>query len=140
MKLEDLFTSATSNSSFPVKRADGTESGHTISLRAPGDEQAATALMRYLRLLKLIGSKFEQENSELKAECEAAQDFSEYNFKLELALSALKKAFASELVTGWDFDNDFSDAALASALDGFPGLAQQIIDAHFTDIDAHKKK
>lgn len=140
MKLEDLFTSATSNSSFPVKRADGAESGHNINLRTPGDEQAATALMRYLRLLKLIGSKFEQENAELKAECEAAQDFSEYNFKLELALSALKKAFAAELVTGWDFDNEFTDAALTAALDGFPGLAQQIIDAHFAEIDAHQKK
>ena len=140
MKLEDLFTRTTANNSFPVKRADGAESGHTITLRAPGDEQAATALMRYLRLLKLIGGKFEQDNAELKAECEAAQDFSEYNFKLELELSALKKAFAAELVAGWDFDNEFTDAALASALDGFPGLAQQIIDAHFTDIDAHQKK
>lgn len=140
MKLEDLYTHTTANNSFPVKRADGTESGHNINLRTPGDEQAATALMRYLRLLKLIGGKFEQDNAELKAECEAAQDFSEYNFKLELALSALKKAFAAELVTGWDFDDEFSDTALEAALDGFPGLAQQIIDAHFTDIDAHKKK
>lgn len=140
MKLEDLYTHTTANNSFPVKRADGTESGHNINLRTPGDEQAATALMRYLRLLKLIGGKFEQDNAELKAECEAAQDFSEYNFKLELALSALKKAFAAELVTGWDFDDEFSDTALEAALDGFPGLAPQIIDAHFTDIDAHKKK
>jgi hypothetical protein len=140
MNLEDLFTNAVATHAFPVKRSDGTESGHTISLRAPGDEQAATALMRYLRLLKLIGGKFEQENAELKAECEVAQDFSEYNFKLELALSALKKAFAAGLVIGWDFDNDFNEPALTAAMDGFPGLAQQIIDAHFAEIDAHQKK
>lgn len=140
MKLEDLYKDATAAPRFEVKRTDGTISGHHIYLKPAADDAAAIALMRYLRLLKLMGDKFEHENAELKAECEAAKDFSEYNFKLEVALSDLKKAFAKELVCGWDFDNEYSDKAISAAIDGFPGLSQQIIDAHFSEIDKHKKK
>jgi hypothetical protein len=140
MNLEDLYKSSAKAPQFEVKRTDGTDSGHNITLKPAGDEGAAVALMRYLRLLKLMGDKFESENLELKAECEAAKDFSEYNFKLETALASLKKAFARELVTGWDFDNEFTKEALDAALGGFPGLASQIIDAHFDEIEAHQKK
>lgn len=140
MNLEDLYASAVDSPSFEVKRLDGADSGHKIFLKPAVDEGASIALMRYLRLLKLMGDRFEIENSELKAECEAAKDFSEYNFKLEVALSDLKKAFAKELVCGWDFDNEYSDQAISAAIDGFPGLSQQIIDAHFSEIDKHKKK
>ena len=91
----------------------------------------------------MLLDKFESDNAELKAECEAAENFTEYNFKLDFALQELRQAFAAELVSGWDFDNKFSKEELAKVLAAFTGehaLAKQILDAYNSMVESAAKK
>lgn len=141
MKLEELFVKAVNDSvTFAVLLPGGEECGNSITLKPIGGEDTALATMRYMRLLKMYDDKFEKEHKELKTECEAAKDFSEYNYLHQKGVAALNKAYAQELVDGWDFDNEFTQDALSDLLDGYPALSQQIIDNFYRIAGEQQKK
>ena len=144
MNLADLCSQVTaSENRFEVVKSDGSMSGHHITLKSHTDKDAILASARYNRVLKVLLDKFESDNAELKAECEAAKNFTEYNFKLDFELQDLRQAFAAELVSGWDFDNAFSKEELAKVLTAFTGehaLAKQILDAYNAMVESAAKK
>ena len=144
MNLADLFNAATSSTnSFEVLKSDGSPSGHRITLQAHTDKDVILASARYNRVLMSMLEKFDADNAELKAECEAAKNFTEYNLKLDFELQELRQAFAAELVSGWDFDNAFSKEELAKVLGAFIGehaLHKQILDAYNSMVAEHAKK
>ena len=144
MNLADLFNAATSSAnSFEVIKSDGTLSGHRITLKAHTDKDVILASARYNRVLMSMLEKFDADNAELKAECEAAKNFTEYNLKLDFELQELRQAFAAELVSGWDFDNEFTKDELTKVLTSFTGdhaLHKQILDAYNAMVAEHAKK
>ena len=144
MNLADLFNAATSSAnSFDVLKSDGTPSGHHITLKAHTDKDVILASARYNRVLMVMLERFDADNAELKVECEAAKNFTEYNLKLDFELQELRQAFAAELVSGWDFDNAFSKEELAKVLAAFIGehaLHKQIIDAYNAMVESASKK
>ena len=144
MNLADLFNAAiSSTNSFEVLKSDGTPSGHHITLKAHTDKDVILASARYNRVLMVMLERFDADNAELKAECEAAKNFTEYNFKLDFELQELRQAFAAELVSGWDFDNAFTKNELAKVLAAFTGehaLAKQILDAYNAMVADQAKK
>ena len=144
MNLADLFNAATSSAnSFEVLKSDGTPSGHRIMLKAHTDKDVILATARYNRVLMSMLEKFDADNAELKADCEAAKNFTEYNLKLDFELQELRQAFAAELVSGWDFDNAFSKEELAKVLGAFTedhALAKQILNAYNAMIADQAKK
>ena len=143
MNLADLFNAATSSAnSFEVLKSDGTQSGHRITLKAHTDKDVILASARYNRVLMSMLEKFDADNAELKAECEAAKNFTEYNLKLDFELQELRQAFAAELVSGWDFDNAFTKDELVKVLGAFIGehaLHKQILDAYNSLVSEHAK-
>src|SRR5574344_1988303 len=144
MNLADLFNAtASSENSFEVLKSDGNPSGHRITLKAHTDKDVILASARYNRVLMSMLEKFDADNAELKAECEAAKNFTEYNLKLDFELQELRQAFAAELVSGWDFDNAFSKEELAKVLGAFTGeyaLAKQILDTYNAMVADQAKK
>ena len=144
MNLADLFNAATSSAnSFEVLKSDGSPSGHRITLKAHTDKDVILASARYNRVLMVMLERFDADNAELKVECEAAKNFTEYNFKLDFELQELRQAFAAELVSDWDFDNAFSKEELAKVLAAFTGehaLAKQILDAYNAMVADQAKK
>ena len=144
MNLADLFNAAASSTnSFDVLKSDGTPSGHRITLKAHTDKDVILASARYNRVLMVMLERFDADNAELKAECEAAKNFTEYNLKLDFELQELRQAFATELVSGWDFDNAFTKEELAKVLAAFTGehaLAKQILDAYNAMVESAAKK
>lgn len=140
MKLADLLKQAeTQSHKVPVMIGDE-PSGNHLMLKAIGSDETNLALTRYHRLLKLFDERFEKDNAELKAECEAAKDFGEYNIKHNIEVLKLHKAFALELVDGWDFDDEFSADTLSQLLDVMPSLAMQIRDEFYKALGEHQKK
>lgn len=147
MNLEDLYKKAvsTDGDSFEVLRSDGALSGHRITLKPLFSDCVTLAQMRYNRVLNAAYADFKANNKDLHDECEKLKDFTEYNFKFDLSLVAIKNAFAAELVAGWDFDNEFNESALNDALLAFNkplniSLASQIINALQAAIIEHSKK
>ena len=144
MNLADLFNAASSSAnSFEVLKSDGTPSGHRITLKAHTDKDVILASARYNRVLMSMLERFYSDNAELKAECEEAKNFTEYNLKLDFELQELRQAFAAELVSGWDFDNAFSKEELAKVLGAFIGeyaLHKQILDAYNAMVADQAKK
>ena len=144
MNLADLCAQLTAaGNRFEVIKSDGSKSGHHITLKSHTDKDVILASARYNRVLTVMLDKFESDNAELKAECESAKNFTEYNFKLDFALQELRQAFAAELVSGWDFDNAFSKEELAKVLAAFTGehaLAKQILDAYNSMVESAAKK
>ena len=144
MNLADLCAQVTaSENRFEVVKSDGSMSGHHITLKSHTDKDVILASARYNRVLTVMLERFDADNAELKAECEAAKNFTEYNFKLDFALQELRQAFAAELVSGWDFDNAFSKEELAKVLIAFTGehaLAKQILDAYNSMVESAAKK
>ena len=144
MNLADLCAQVTaSENRFEVVKSDGSKSGHHITLKSHTDKDVILASARYNRVLTVMLERFDADNAELKAECEAAKNFTEYNFKLDFALQELRQAFAAELVSGWDFDNEFSKEELAKVLAAFIGehaLAKQILDAYNAMVESAAKK
>lgn len=140
MKLADLLKQA-ENPAHKVPVMVGDEpSGNNLMLKEVGSDDTNLALTRYHRLLKIFDERFEKENAELKAECEAANDFGEYNMKHSIELSKLHKAFALELVDGWDFDDKFSAGMLGKLLNVMPSLTLQIRDEFYKALGEHQKK
>ena len=140
MKLADLLKQA-ENQAHKVAVMIGDEpSGNYLTLKSVGSDDTNLALTRYHRLLKLFDERFEKDNAELKAECEAAKDFGEYNIKHNIEVSKLHKAFSVELVDGWDFDDEFSADTLSQLLDVMPSLALQIRDEFYKALGEHQKK
>lgn len=140
MKLADLLKQAESaGRKVPVMVGDE-PSGNHLMLKPVGSDETNLALTRYHRLLKLFDERFEKDNAELKAECEAAKDFGEYNIKHNIEVLKLHKAFALELVDGWDFDDEFSANTLSQLLDVMPSLALQIRDEFYKALGEHQKK
>lgn len=144
MNLADLFNAtASSANSFEVLKSDGTQSGHRITLKAHTDKDVILASARYNRVLMSMLEKFDSDNAELKAECEDAKNFTEYNLKLDFELQELRQAFSAELVSGWDFDNAFTKDELTKVLGAFIGdhaLHKQILDAYNSMVAEHAKK
>ena len=144
MNLADIFNAATSSAnSFEVLKSDGTPSGNRITLKAHTDKDVILASARYNRVLMSMLEKFDADNADLKAECEAAKNFTEYNLKLDFELQELRQAFAAELVSGWDFDNEFTKDELVKVLSSFTGefaLHKQILDAYNAMVADQAKK
>ena len=144
MNLADLCAQVTeSENRFEVVKSDGSMSGHHITLKSHTDKDVILASARYNRVLTVMLERFDADNAELKAECETAKNFTEYNFKLDFALQELRQAFAAELVSGWDFDNEFSKEELTKVLTAFTGehaLAKQILDAYNAIVESAAKK
>lgn len=140
MKLADLLKQAESPSHKVPVMVGSSPTGNHLMLKAVGSDETNLALTRYHRLLKLFDERFEKDNAELKAECEAAKDFGEYNIKHNIEVSRLHKAFAAELVDGWDFDDEFSADTLSQLLDAMPSLAMQIRDEFYKALGEHQKK
>ena len=144
MNLADLFNATKSSAnSFDVLKSDGSPSGHRITLKAHTDKDVILASARYNRELMVMLERFDADNAELKAECDAAKNFTEYNLKLDFELQELRQAFAAELVSGWDFDNAFSKEELVKVLAAFTGehaLAKQILDAYNAMVADQAKK
>ena len=144
MNLADLFNAATSSSnSFDVLKSDGSQSGHRITLKAHTDKDVILASARYNRVLMVMLERFDADSAELKAECEAAKNFTEYNLKLDFELRELRQAFAAGLVSDWDFDNAFTKEEMEKVLAAFTGehaLAKQILDAYNAMVADQAKK
>lgn len=140
MKLADLLKQA-ENPVHKVPVMIGDEpSGNNLMLKPVGSDETNLALTRYHRLLKLFDERFEKDNAELKAECEAAADFGEYNIKHNIEVLKLHKAFAVELVDSWDFDDEFNADTLSQLLDVMPSLTLQIRDEFYKALGEHQKK
>lgn len=141
MKLEDLYKKIESkNNQFEVLLPSGESCGNSILLKSHDDDDANIAAMRYSRLISLFDNNFKEKNKELYDECEQAKDFREYNFSHRKSLAEIEKSFAFELVSGWDFDNEFSGESLKELLDGFPSLKDQIISNFYKLAEEHAKK
>jgi len=125
---------------FEVLRSDGTPSGHHIVLKPVDSEDVEIAVVKYRRLLAQFDESFKAANAELLAESEAAGDFGEYNIRHGRELVKLQNAVAAELVEGWDFDTEFSQHELSSALAAFKGLGDQIWAAYITQLANYQKK
>lgn len=141
MKLADLIKKAEgSEHSFEIKLPDGEPAGNSLTLKPVDSDEVRISQARYVRLMNTFDKKFEAENAELKAECEEAKDFAEYNIKHSLAIGIVHKAFALELVSGWDFDDEFTEESLGALLTAWPALSLQIIGEAFKAIGAQQKK
>lgn len=141
MKLEDLYSRIESKGSeFEVELPSGALCGNSIYLKPHDDNYAKVAVMRYSRLISVFDDAFKDKNKALYDECEQAKDFREYNLLHQISLAEIEKAFAFELVIGWDFDDKFNDDSLKNLLDGFVGLKTQIISNFFKASEEHAKK
>ena len=146
MNLEDLLVKTEQDKNkFEVLRSDGSASGHFIFLKDIHADDVILATARYARLLSVYNDEFDNENKQLKTECETSKDFTEYNLAWEIGSAKLKAAYAAELVSGWDFDNEFNRENLATAIEAFDSplrlsLASQIINKHRELTEAYSKK
>lgn len=140
MKLADLLKQAENPAHMVPVMVGDEPSGNHLILKSVGSDETNLALTRYHRLLKLFDERFEKDNAELKAECEAAKEHGEYIIKHGIELSNLNKAFALELVDGWDFDDEFSTDTLEQLLDAMPSLVLQIRDEFYKALGEHQKK
>jgi len=141
MKLEDLYSRIESKGSqFEVELPSGALCGNSIYLKPHDDNYANIAVMRYARLISVFDDDFKEKNKALYDECEQAKDFREYNLLHQISLAEIGKAFAFELVSGWDFDNKFSSESLKGLLEGFPSLKDQIISNFYKSMGEHAKK
>jgi hypothetical protein len=142
MKLAELYQQAVTAEApkFEVLNSAGEKSGHHIFLKAHDDESATKAVFRYQRVVSSFDERFKSENAELYSECEACKNFNEYNYLYNKELVEIDKALARELVTGWDFDDEFSPEALDAIIEAFDGLAKQIVAAFFAAVAEHAKK
>ena len=136
MKLSDLYAAETPTDSrtFSVLRSDFTDSGHKITLIDPTGDKAAKAAFMFDAAIKRRMKRYEADSADLLKECEEAGDYSQFNVGFDFICQDLRDAFCREVVEGWDFDDDFSEANLQSAIDSFRApalvsLQRQIIDA-----------
>ena len=136
MKLSDLYskTVVADARKFEVLRSDGTPSGNFITLKDVASKDVISAQFKYQRIVTAMLQKFEESNKTLYDECEAAKNFSEYNYTLDVEMLAINKAFAAELIESWDFDDKFTAKNVNTALELFSSpislaLANQVVNA-----------
>jgi hypothetical protein len=147
MKLSDLYakTVVADARKFEVLRSDGTPSSNFITLKDGASKDVVSAQFKYQRVVTAMLKKFEESNKALYDECEAAKNFSEYNYTLDIEMLAINKAFAAELIESWDFDDKFTSKNVAASLEAFSApvyfaLANQVVNALKDQSAAHAKK
>jgi len=147
MKLSDLYAKKVVEDArkFEVLRSDGTPSGNFITLKDGTSKDVVSAQFKYQRVVTAMLKQFEESNKALYDECEAAKNFSEYNYTLDIEMLAINKAFAAELIESWDFDDKFTAKNVSASLEAFSApvyfaLANQVVNALKDQSAAHTKK
>ena len=147
MKLSDLYAKTVIEDArkFEVLRSDGTPSGNFITLKDGTSKDVVSAQFKYQRVVNAMLKKFEDDNKALYDECEAAENFLEYNYRLNVEMLVINKSFAAELIESWDFDDKFTTKNVGLTLEAFSSpvniaLASQVVKAFKDQATAHTKK
>lgn len=128
MNLKDFYFADKheAGSRMPIKLPSGGDSGEWLQVRGPDCDAAIKAARAYVSALRAIDASLE----ELEAACKAKDNYTEWNEQRSIKVEDLNRQYASELVTGWSFDDAFSTEALAELLQQFRGLSLQVVEHH----------
>ena len=75
-----------------------------------------------------LSAKLFLDNEPLRKKCEKAGNFEEYNDLIVPKIDDLNIVYASSLIIGWSFDEEFTHGALLKLLGEYKGLAKAVCD------------
>lgn len=128
MKLSDFYyeDAAQTGDRMPIPLKDGSDSGEWLNVISP----EADASVKASRAFLLAYRKAVAGLAELKGECEANGDFTEYNIRLGAVSSDLNRQMALELVNDWSLTDEFSKENLEKLLSQYLQLGDIIVKFH----------
>lgn len=136
MKLQDFISKAIPDITVSIKLPNGEDSGETLTIANPSSGFAVAAMRAY----QAANSAFQKEHAELKAKCEEAKDFTEYNAIAVPFFEELDRDFAVQITCGWSMDDAFTESALYVVFESIPYMVQSVISAYWEAVAALEKK
>lgn len=128
MKLSDFYFKQKheSGTKMPILLPSGEDSGEWLQVLGPDCDES----IKHGRAYTLAYRQVARELEELEAKCKEIEDFTEYNAVLSDRMIDLNIELALGVVTGWSFDEEFSQEALLGLLEQYSGLADAIAKHH----------
>lgn len=128
MKLSDFFYKDKHEvgTRMPIMLPSGKDSGEWLQVRGPDCDESIKAGRAYALAYRQVTSSMK----ELEAKCKEMEDFTEYNTEISDKMAGLNADLAVEIVTGWSFDESFSEDVLRELLGQYSGLADAIAVHH----------
>ena len=136
MKLQDFITKAIPDITVAIKLPNGEDSGETLTIANPSSGFAVSAMRAY----QAANSAFQKEHAEMKAKCEEAKDFTEYNAIAVPFFEELDRDFACEITLGWSMDDEFTTLGVGDLYGELPSAVASVISAYWEAVAALEKK
>lgn len=128
MKLRDFFYKDKHEvgTRMPIMLPSGKDSGEWLQVRGPDcDESIKAGRAFVLAYRKIVNSL-----KDLEVKCQEIGDFTDYNTESNDLMADLNADLAVEIVTGWSFDEPFSEDVLRELLSQYSSLADAIAVHH----------
>lgn len=128
MKLSDFYFADrhAEGTKMPILLPSGTDSGEWLRVLGPDCDASIKAGRAYTAAVRAIDEQLRP----LEKECEAVQNYARYNDERGYLLEDLNSQLASDIVTGWSFDDEFTKDNLLTLLKQYRGLAQAVAAHH----------
>jgi len=128
MKLSDFYFKQKheSGTKMPILLPSGEDSGEWLQVRGPDCDES----IKHGRAYTLAYRQVARDLEELEAKCKEIEDFTEYNAVLSDRMIGLNIELALGVVTGWSFDEEFSQESLLGLLEQYSGLADAVAKHH----------
>lgn len=128
MKLSDFFYKDKHEvgTRMSIMLPSGKDSGEWLQVRGPDCDESIKAGRAYALAYRQVTGDMK----ELQEKCKEIKDFTEYNNEISDKMADLNADLAVEIVTGWSFDEPFSEDVLRELLSQYSGLADAIAVHH----------